>query len=82
MKKSKLTKSELAIEKALRRGEYVRAAPAEARLIADAVATHRKDAVLNVRINSRDLAQLKEKAKRFGVPYQTFITEILHRYAR
>jgi hypothetical protein len=82
MKKFKLTKSEQAIERALLRGEYVPLSPAEAGKIADAIAAHRRDAVLNVRINSRDLRHLKEKAKKLGVPYQTFITEILHHYAQ
>ena len=70
------------IESALVRGEYVRVSPEEERLIAGAIAAHRKDAVLNIRINSRDLANLKEKAKKLHVPHQTFIAEILHLYAR
>lgn len=82
MKRSKLAKSEAAIEKALLRGEYVPVPAAEARDIARAVAAHRKDAVLNIRINSRDLAGLRQKARHFGVPYQAYIAEILHRYAR
>ena len=57
-------------------------APAnEVKLVADAIAARRKDAVLNIRINSQDLNHLKQKAKSLGVPYQTFISEILHRYA-
>ena len=81
MKNFKLTKSEKAIERALLRGEYVPAPPDEVRLVADAIAARRKDAVLNIRINSQDLNHLKQKAKTLGVPYQTFISEILHRYA-
>jgi len=81
MKRFKLTKSEKAIERALLRGEYVPAPPDEVRLVADAIAARRKDAVLNIRINSQDLNHLKQKAKTLGVPYQTFISEILHRYA-
>ena len=81
MKRFKLTKSEKAIERALLRGEYVPAPPDEVMLVADAIAARRKDAVLNIRINSQDLNHLKQKAKTLGVPYQTFISEILHRYA-
>ncbi len=81
MKKFKLTKYELGIEKALLRGEYVPAPASEAKLVAAAIAARRKDAVLNIRINSQDLNHLKQKAKTLGVPYQTFISEILHRYA-
>ena len=82
MKKFKLTKSEQAIERAIERGEYVRVSPEEERRLVGAIAAHRKDAVLNIRINSGDLAGLKARAKRMHVPYQTFITEILHLYAR
>jgi predicted DNA binding CopG/RHH family protein len=44
-------------------------------------ASKRKDSILHLRINSRDLARLKEKAKAAGLGYQTFIAEILHRVA-
>ncbi len=82
MKRFKLTRSELAIEKAIERGEYVPVSKEEEARILRALETCRKDAVLNIRINSRDLDHLKRKAKKHGVPYQTFIGEILHRYAQ
>ena len=81
MKKIKLTKYERGIEKALLRGEYVPAPAHEVKMVADAIAARRKDAVLNIRINSQDLHHLKQKAKTLGVPYQTFISEILHHYS-
>lgn len=81
MKKIKLTKREFSAEKALLRGEYVAAGAAEVRGIARAIVARRKDAVLNIRVNSEDLAHLKQKAQKLGVPYQTFISEILHHYA-
>jgi len=81
MKRIKLTKEERAIENALLRGEYVPLGPAAAQRVAKAIAARRKDAVLNIRINSQDLNNLKQKASKLGVPYQTFISEILHHYA-
>jgi predicted DNA binding CopG/RHH family protein len=45
------------------------------------LARRKKDAVLNIRINQGDLDDLKAKAKRRGVKYQTFIAEVLHRVA-
>lgn len=81
MKKIRLNKSEMATERALMRGEYAPAGAAEVRAIARAITARRKDAVLNIRINSGDLGHLKEKAKKLGIPYQTFISEILHHYA-
>jgi predicted DNA binding CopG/RHH family protein len=81
MKKIRLTKAELAIEKALLRGKYVPAEQEETRNVARAVAARKKDAILHIRVNSQDLSHIKQKAKHMGVPYQTFISEIIHRYA-
>jgi len=41
----------------------------------------RKDARVNIRISSTDLARLKQKAAYKGLPYQTFIASVLHEYA-
>ena len=49
--------------------------------IAQAIARRKKDAVLNIRVNSQDLATIKQKAKNLGVPYQTLVSELLHHYA-
>ncbi|HBB67743.1 MAG: hypothetical protein A2X28_03485 [Elusimicrobia bacterium GWA2_56_46] len=81
MKKIRLSKGEVAAENGLLRGEYISAGAAEIHRIARAISTRRKDAVLNIRVNSEDLSHLKQKAKKLGVPYQTFISEILHHYA-
>lgn len=43
--------------------------------------TLRKDARINVRISSIDLARIKQKAAYKGLAYQTFIASILHEYA-
>ncbi len=77
----KLSKVEHAIERAAGRGEYVSVSKAEHRAIAQAIVRRRKEAVLNIRINQKDLENLKKMAKQFKVPYQSFISEILHRHA-
>jgi predicted DNA binding CopG/RHH family protein len=41
----------------------------------------RKNARINIRISENDLAKLKQKAAFEGIPYQTFIASILHKYA-
>lgn len=81
MRKVRLTKEEREIEKALLRGEYIDIDKNELTKIAQAIANRKKDTVLNIRINSKDLMLLKNKAKRFGVRYQTFISELLHKVA-
>ena len=77
----KLTRQEKEIEDALLRGEYQRVSKEEFDEIARSLAARRKDAVLNIRVNSQDLENLKQKAKKLGVKYQTFISEVLHRVA-
>lgn len=81
MKRMNLTKEERAIEKALLRGDYKPASQAEFNRVADMIARRRKDAVLNIRINSYDLASIKKKAKARGIPYQSLVSELIHIYA-
>ena len=45
-----------------------------------AKATIRKDKRLNIRISSRDLNELQRKAVHEGLPYQTYISSILHKF--
>ena len=42
--------------------------------------TLRKDKRVNIRISGRDLRQLQRIALREGLPYQTLISSILHKY--
>lgn len=81
VKSAKLTKKEKAIEKMLISGEYQSVGLREFDAIVQAVERKKKDAVLNMRVNSHDLNRLKQKAKKLGIPYQTLISEILHRFA-
>lgn len=45
-----------------------------------AEATFRKDARINIRLSSRDLKNLQKKALAEGIPYQTLISSVLHKY--
>jgi predicted DNA binding CopG/RHH family protein len=49
-------------------------------LMEAAKSTLQKDRRINIRISNRDLVSLKRKANRFGMPYQTLISSVLHRY--
>ena len=80
-KKINLSLSEKAIEGAVSRGEFRPASKEEFEKIAEAVARRKRDAVLNIRVNSQDLASIKEKARRMGIPYQSFVSELIHQYA-
>jgi len=40
----------------------------------------RKNRRLNIRLSERDLQRIKERALREGIPYQTLIASVLHKY--
>ena len=53
----------------------------EKRLLQEAAkATLSKDKRINIRISSRDLGSLQRRANLYGMPYQTLISSVLHRY--
>jgi len=64
------------------KGQWVPVSKAENDAIATALKSRKKDAVLNIRVNSHDLSQIKKRAKKLGVKYQTFISEVLHHVAQ
>ncbi len=45
-----------------------------------AAATHRKDQRVNIRISSKDLEAIQKRALEEGLPYQTLISSLLHKY--
>lgn len=51
-----------------------------ARLKAAARATAIKDRRVNIRLSSNDLQDVQVKAMQEGVPYQTLIASVLHKY--
>lgn len=79
MKKVKLTKEEQWYEDHLH--EFVPVSKEEFELFKQAIEHRKKDAVLNIRVNSYDLEYIKQKARKLGIKYQTFISEILHKVA-
>jgi len=81
MNRTKLSYREKVIERALMKSEYRDVSQTEYEEIARTIAWRKKDAVLNIRVNGHDLKALKQKAKRLGVPYQSLISELLHRFA-
>lgn len=52
-----------------------------ARLREAARATGTKDRRVNIRLSSADLHELQARALQEGVPYQTLITSVLHKYS-
>lgn len=50
----------------------------EHRVVADK--TFKKDARINIRLSSRDLRALQACALKEGIPYQTLVSSVLHKF--
>lgn len=74
---------ELELLEAYDRGELQSLASKEemARIKAAARATGLKDRRVNIRLSSGDLNDIQVRALQEGIPYQTLIASILHKYA-
>ena len=76
-------KEENEILKSFEAGEWRRVPRKEAELKRYreyARATFKKDRRVNIRISSKDLEALQKRALAEGIPYQTLIASILHKY--
>jgi predicted DNA binding CopG/RHH family protein len=81
--KTRLTKEEKEIVKNFENGEWMPVKNLSGRkkaLMQYARNTLRKDKRLNIRISERDLVELQRKAVREGLPYQTFVASIIHKF--
>lgn len=81
MKKHKLSKEEKEIENALVRGEYIPIKGKELDNIEKALKLRKKDITMTIRVNSQDIKKIKIKAKKLGVKYQSYISEVIHQVA-
>jgi predicted DNA binding CopG/RHH family protein len=80
---TQLDNEEQEILNAFERGELKPAANKETEMQKHqqyAAETFKKDQRINIRISSRDLDALRKRALREGIPYQTLVTSILHKY--
>ena len=80
---AKLTKEEKEILDSFENGEWVPVAdlPERRKELAEyARNTLEKDKRLNIRISERDLTELQRRAIKKGLPYQTYISSILHKF--
>jgi len=81
--KSRSTEEEREILDSFERGEWVPVKDLSRRkreLIRYARNTLKKDKRLNIRISERDLNELQKKAVSEGLPYQTFVSSIIHKF--
>ncbi|WP_374687449.1 antitoxin [Promineifilum sp.] len=80
---AQLDEEEREILESYERGEWVPVPDKEAviaRLQSYADATLRKDRRVNIRLTGHDLAALQNIALEEGIPYQTLMSSILHKY--
>ncbi len=80
--KLKLNKEEKEILEDFEKGEMESIKEAEKEsYIKQAQNTLKKSKNINIRISERDLQKIKALAARKGLPYQTFISSLLHQYS-
>jgi len=83
VKAAKLDREEKALLKSVEAGKW-RSVPdldrEKERYRQYALATLRKDKRINIRISEQDLALIQERALEEGLPYQTLISSVLHKY--
>ena len=83
MGKIRLDREEVELLDSYEAGEWrtIEGWKAEAeRYQAYARAAFKKDKRVNIRISSRDLDEIKKRAIEEGLPYQTLIASVLHKY--
>ncbi len=82
MSEPKLSKEEKEILKSFEEGEFKSVLTPRRKKILQAVAeeTFKKDKRINIRISSRDLESLQRRALEEGIPYQTLVSSVLHKY--
>jgi predicted DNA binding CopG/RHH family protein len=80
----KLDGEEKALLESVERGEWRSVKPSRGergRYVRYARETFKKDRRVNIRISTRDLEAIQKRALEEGLPYQTLISSLLHKYA-
>ncbi len=83
MKYYELEQEEQDLLEAIERGEYTRVPNAKkeiARYRSYFAESLNRNRNINIRLSERDLHKLKAKAQEEGLPYQTLIASLLHKY--
>lgn len=82
MKKIQLDKEEQEILDAYESGEFKSVMTDERKKSIEQAAaeTFKKDKRINIRLSGRDLSAIQRRALEEGIPYQTLVSSILHKY--
>ncbi len=78
----KLDKEEQEILEAYESGEFKSVLnPKRKKLIEESAAQmSKKDKRINIRLSGRDLSAIQRRAMEEGIPYQTLVSSVLHKY--
>lgn len=82
MKKIKLSKEEKVIEQQIENNEYIPITGEELKEVAEAVAARKKDSTITIRVNTYDIKRIRQRAKKLGIKYQSYISDVLHKVAQ
>ncbi|MCR9104572.1 MAG: CopG family antitoxin [Gammaproteobacteria bacterium] len=82
MSKVKLSKEEKELLDSVEAGNFVSTLTKARKEELEAAATNtfKKDKRINIRISNRDLIAVQSRASEEGVPYQTLVSSIIHKY--
>ena len=82
MKKIQLNAEEQELLEAFEAGEFQSDMPDSRKEFIEqsAAQTFKKDKRINIRISGRDLVAIQRRALEEGMPYQTLVASILHKY--
>ena len=82
MKKKYLDAEEKEIMEAIENEEFIPVTGVELKRVADAIAARKKDMTLTIRVNRNDINRIKKMAQKRKIPYQSYISEVIHRVAQ
>jgi len=82
MSKVRLSKEERELLNSVESGDFVSTLTKARKEELEAVAanTFKKDKRINIRISNRDLIAVQSRASEEGIPYQTLVSSIIHKY--
>ena len=82
MIRAKLSKEEKELLESVESGDFESTLTEARRKELEVVAakTFKKDKRINIRISNRDLIAVQARASEEGIPYQTLVSSIIHKY--
>lgn len=82
MSKLRLSKEEKKLLESVESGDYESTLTDARRKELEGAATNtfKKDKRINIRISNRDLIAVQSRASEEGIPYQTLVSSIIHKY--